>query len=122
MDIKTIRLTIAEEQLREIMQAFYTVTNIKSTLYDTEFREILTYPKEACNFCKLIRGCYADHCRQTDQQAFEFCAKYGKAYQYYCHAGLCEVILPLRNEDKIIGYIMFGQMVKEGQGCTVALS
>ena len=113
MEKQAQKLIVDINQLSAIMEAFYVVTNIKSTLYDTSFQEVLTYPRESCSFCKMVKAHHADLCYRCDMNAFAACAKEQKTISYRCHVGLFEVISPLRNGQEIIGYIMFGQMMQK---------
>ncbi len=108
---KRPRLAVDMRQLTNVMQAFYTLTNVVSTLYNADCEEILTYPPhvEHCGLCKYIRTKYLDQCQESDRQAFQTCAETGDVYAYCCHAGLYEVITPIKDKNGIIGYIMFGQ-------------
>lgn len=111
---QNIKIAVELTQLADVLKAFYTVSHIKSTLFDTEFHEVLAYPEENCEFCQIVRKKHIDRCRQSDEQAFTKCRQQQKTIGYNCHIGLYEVISPLRNGDNIIGYIMFGQMIKRG--------
>lgn len=94
------------------MKAFYTVTQIKSTLYNIDYQEILTYPVSGdhCSLCQAIRGAFVDRCKASDLRAFKTCTETEKIFEYLCHAGLYEVVFPIQDEHGIIGYIMFGQI------------
>jgi len=95
------------------MEAFYTVTQIKCTLYNIDYQEILTYPVSGdhCSFCQAIRSAFVDRCKASDLHAFKTCTESKKkVFEYLCHAGLYEVIFPIQDEHGIIGYIMFGQI------------
>ena len=111
MASKHPRLSVDMQQLSNVMQAFYTLTNVVSTLYNADCQEILTYPPhtEHCRLCKYIRTEFLDKCLESDRKAFEACSKTGEVYAYCCHAGLYEVITPIKDKNGIIGYIMFGQ-------------
>ena len=104
------RLEVDINQLKEVMQAFYIVTHIKSTLYDTDFSHIFSYPESHCSFCSTVREKYLHRCIQSDLNAFHECTKLKITYQYYCPMGLYEVVSPLLLNGEVIGYIMFGQM------------
>lgn len=99
------------QQLTNVMQAFYTLTNVVSTLYNADCQEILTYPPHSdhCGLCKYIRTEFLDKCMESDRKAFQTCAETGEIHAYCCHAGLYEVITPIKDKSGIIGYIMFGQ-------------
>ncbi len=111
MASKHPRLSVDMQQLSSVMQAFYTLTNVVSTLYNADCQEILTYPPHAehCRLCQYIRTKYLDQCQESDRLAFQTCSETGEVYAYCCHAGLYEVITPIKDKRGIIGYIMFGQ-------------
>lgn len=113
MEHQNIRIAVDQAQLAVILEAFYTVSHIKSTLFDTDFNEILTYPQGPSEFCRIVRSHHLDRCKKSDRLAFMKCRKEGTTIGYCSHIGLYEVISPLRNGDEVIGYIMFGQMIQK---------
>ena len=94
------------------MKSFYTLTGIRFVLFDTDFREIISYPKENCEFCKLMKGCPKTRrkCNYADRRSFKKCGKANSLLLYKCHAGLVEAIVPLFENGENIGYLMFGQI------------
>lgn len=100
------------EQIEMLMKSFYTLTGIRFVLFDTDFCEVISYPKENCEFCKLMKSCPKTHrkCNYADRRSFEKCEKANSLLLYKCHAGLVEAIVPLHENEKIIGYLMFGQI------------
>lgn len=100
------------EQLETLMKSFYTLTGIRFLFFDTDYQEVIAYPKESCEFCRLMKGCAKTRrkCNYTDRHSFEKCAKANSLLLYKCHAGLVEAIMPLHENEKIIGYLMFGQI------------
>ena len=65
------------EQMEILMKSFYTLTGIRFLLFDTEYREVISYPKESCEFCKLMKGCAKTRrkCNYTDRRSIEKCEK-----------------------------------------------
>ena len=59
------------EKLSSLLQDFYTVTHIRITVFDENFHEIISYPKERALFCQLIRQDECAHraCVQCDEAA-----------------------------------------------------
>lgn len=100
------------EQIEMLMKSFYTLTGIRFVLFDTEFHEIISYPKENCEFCKLIKKCPQTRrkCNYVDRRSLEKCKEMNSLLLYKCHAGLVEAATPLYENEKIIGYLMFGQI------------
>lgn len=114
MDKKGLKaLGIEREKLLEVLKAVYTLTGIKISLYDTDNHMILSYPEEQSCFCRLVREQELRRCLKDDADGFARCQAAGKLISYNCHAGLREVIAPLKQNGNILGYIMFGQMLQD---------
>lgn len=99
-------------QLEELMKSFYTLSGIRFVLFDSEFHEIISYPQYSCDFCKLMKSCPKTRrkCNYADRRSFIECEKQNSLIIYKCHAGLVEAVMPLHENEKIIGYLMFGQI------------
>lgn len=106
--------------LLETLKYFYMLTGIRTVIFDAERNEVLAYPENACQFCQSILANeeLRDRCCKSDQEAFEKCKDMENMYAYKCHAGLVEAAMPIRNENKIIGYMMLGQItdIKDKKG------
>ena len=107
-----MNLKLDIEQLESLMKSFYTLSGIRFVLFDTDFHEVVSYPKENCGFCKLMKGCPKTRrkCNYADRRSFAECEKENALIIYKCHAGLVEAVIPLHENEKIIGYLMFGQI------------
>lgn len=105
-------LQFDNSQLESLMKSFYILSGIRFVLFDNDFREIIAYPKENCDFCKLMKGCPKTRrkCNYADRHSFQECEKQNSLIIYKCHAGLVEAVMPLHENEKIIGYLMFGQI------------
>ncbi len=101
------------ESLRKIMQDFYTLSHIRIALLDCDIKEKISYPEPQCPFCAYIRETpeLDNKCYRCDDEAFKNCKKRSSPMIYTCHAGLLEVIIPVKDNDKVLCYIMFGQVV-----------
>ncbi len=115
MNLHRPRLSVDMQQLYSVMEAFYTLTQINATLLDTEHNEILAYPPGVHHgpVCQIIRANFLERCKECDRRAFEICSKTGEPHGYCCHAGLYEVVSPIKSDQGIIGYIIFGQMYNQ---------
>ncbi len=104
-------LVINENVLRKVMQDFYLLTKIRFVLFDSDFNEILAYPKEKIDFCEQIRKNveWNAKCVKCDQEGFRACAEQKKLITYRCHHGLQETVVPIFDKHGVIGYVMFGQ-------------
>lgn len=110
-----LSLTLHTEELKEILAFFYTLTGIRVVIFNAAFKEILAYPETKCQFCRQINAdaSLAERCNASNRCAFEVCKKKKDVYIYKCHAGLVEAAAPIRSENQILGYIMFGQITDE---------
>lgn len=108
-------INVDAEKLRQLMDAFYTLTGIRFILFDTAYQAILSYPESDCGFCSCMKGNSraAAHCRASDTASFEKCRREGRLIQYECHAGLIEAAAPLKDGERVIGYVMFGQVTDQ---------
>lgn len=107
-----MRLNLDINKLREILGYFYQVTGVKSSVYDRNYKKIMSYPPEHCHACKLMHDSSqaVAYCRESNLNAFEVCNKKKTTVIYKCHIGLSEVVSPLMDDGIIIGYIIFGQL------------
>lgn len=102
-------------KLWELVKEFYNLVGLKVCLYDSNEDEILFYPEKLSPFCALLREDpeMDSRCRECDRKAFAECKKSRKQYFYTCHAGLLEYMSPILYSDKVIGYLVLGQIKTE---------
>ena len=105
-------LNFDKSQLELLMKSFYTLSGIRFVLFDSDFHEIISYPQQNCDFCKLMKSCPKTRrkCNYADRHYIQECEKHNSLIIYKCHAGLVEAVMPLHENEKIIGYLMFGQI------------
>lgn len=103
------------EQMENLMKAFYEVSGIRLVLFDTNFHEVTAYPREGCSFCRMMKACpwTRRKCNYADAEAFKRCALNNSSAIYKCHAGLYEAVIPLKENEKTVGYLMFGQITDD---------
>lgn len=101
--------------LHKVMQDFYILTKIRIVIFDADFYELLSYPKDRESFCHKLRltpegeaGCYV-----SDKKGCLKCAKRKELVIYRCHAGLTEVVVPIIDRGDVLAYVMFGQVIPE---------
>lgn len=115
MKLQRPRLSVNLQQLSQVMEAFYTLTQINATLLDTDHNEILAYPPGVHHgpVCQIIRANFLERCKECDRIAYAACSRTGEPHAYCCHAGLYEVVSPIQSDHGIIGYIQFGQIYNQ---------
>ncbi|MBO5095167.1 MAG: PocR ligand-binding domain-containing protein [Lachnospiraceae bacterium] len=99
-------------KLQSLLRDFYTLTHIRITVFDDSLKELLSYPEEVSDFCKIVR---ADKeglsgCRQCDRNACDTALRRRGTYIYRCHAGLTEAVSPIFLGNLIVGYLLFGHV------------
>ena len=106
----SIKLNI--DELKKTLELFYTLSGIRIVVFDENFQEVISYPESFCPFCEKIRSLprLREKCLQSDQDAFATCRNSDGIFIHKCHAGLIEAAGSLRDHNKIIGYMMFGQI------------
>ena len=99
-------------KLHGLLEDFYTLTNIRITVFDDSFQELTSYPEDIAPFCQIIRSSREGslQCHACDQRGCEIAAKSRTLYTYRCHAGLTESIAPILMGNIVIGYLLFGHV------------
>lgn len=99
-------------KLQSLLQDFYTLTHIRITVFNDRFEELLSYPPEVADFCKIVRSDPKglENCRRCDRNACNTALRRHSTYIYRCHAGLTEAISPIFLGNLVIGYLLFGHV------------
>ena len=100
------------EKLDKLMYDFYSITGITISVWNSEFQQLSFQPREMCAFCRTIKSTEAGKlaCFLSDQELCMQCSKTDKPSKHVCHAGLIDLAFPIKYKDRILGYIMFGQI------------
>jgi len=103
------------QDLLELIKHFYVLTGMRVVLFDENYTELVSYPKDGIPFCSCMREneVFKDMCRKSDIESFKRCTETKSLTIYKCHAGLIEATAPLTDNGTVIGYIMFGQITDE---------
>lgn len=101
-------------RLSELLNDLQLLTGIWVNIFDADGRDI-RLSGNASAFCRRIQ---ADpegrrRCEDCDARAVEKCAALGRAYQYRCHAGLKEIVVPVCDQGVPIAYMVFGQLLDD---------
>ena len=101
------------ERLDKLLYDFYRLTGLTVSVWDTNLNMLGYQPKQMCSFCRKIRE-YPEgnrRCFLSDKEVFYECSRTGQPATRICHAGLIDNAVPIKFQDKILGYLMFGQAV-----------
>ena len=104
---------VSREELRRVLEDFYTLTRFKIVLFDRERRFVDSYPESMCRFCSEVRKCpeLRAECLRSDKLGFDVCDETGKPYVYECFMSAIEAIAPIYAGSTVVGYLMIGQIL-----------
>ena len=114
-------LDVMMDELKTATRDFYHLTGIKIVLYDKTRRHLYSYPESMCDFCQTVRtnDTLKQRCLMFDNIGFDTCERTRLPYIYQCHMGLLEAITPICEGEEIIGYMMMGQVLRDGEHAAV---
>ncbi len=100
------------KELEHLLEDFYRITQIRITVFDDKFQEIVSFPDSRPWFCQMIRSCEEGRrsCAKCDADACAYAARRNRTHVYRCHAGLTEAIMPLYVGKVLVGYLLFGHV------------
>lgn len=104
------------ETIREFLNHFHKITNFTISFWDNELNQLSYQPCEMPKFCRMIKSSPegARRCYLSDTHLCGRCRDSLTPETHKCHAGLVDTAVPIMFEDKLFGFIMFGQ-VKDPQ-------
>jgi AraC-like DNA-binding protein len=111
----------ALEQIRQMCTDIYDITGIKAVFYDGDMGMIYSHPNSMGAFCNCVRENpgLTEKCLACDREGFSQCRKTEEMVIYRCHMGLTEVVCPVKDNGAVAGYILFGQILSQGQKGTI---
>lgn len=102
-----------KQKLSQILEDVYELLKTPISIFDGDFCFVASYPPDGrlTEFCNMIRENpdRAARCKESDQTSCLKCKTTGQTFSYLCHAGVRETVTPIRFENEIIGYILFGE-------------
>ncbi|MBS7262359.1 MAG: PocR ligand-binding domain-containing protein, partial [Eubacteriales bacterium] len=105
-------------ELKKLLQRFYTLTHIRIVVLNADLVEVASYPNSHSAYCRILRRdpVAREKCRDCDMEACRRARRTGSTEIYRCHAGLTESVTPIRHDGAVIGYLMLGQVLQNGEG------
>jgi len=103
------------EKLDKLLSDFHAITGLTISVWDESLRQITHQPKDHAAYCSLIRSSTEGEaaCLACDRTLLARCREEGHAVSHRCHAGLVDTAFPIRFENEVLGYMMFGQIKSE---------
>jgi len=101
------------DKIMAVLKDYHTVTHIRIALLNNDYIDIAGYPNKKASLCEYIRtsGKADLKCQECDRKACAIARDTKSAYMYQCHAGLYEIIKPLRVNGLVVGYLFFAHML-----------
>ena len=107
---------VLRPDVREILGHFRSLWGVR-TAFCTPDREELCVEesKPECLYCRLLRADlgYEDDCLAQFRAKQDEAAADKKKVVYECHGGLNEVVIPVFNESRLLGFVTMGQFRTE---------
>ena len=108
-------MEINHEELKNICLDFFRLCGMEFSLWDESHNNIFSYPETHSPFCKAVRSdsMLYGKCQKCDKAGLDEVLRTKKPYIYTCHMGLTEAIVPILQDDEVVGYLMLGQIAEE---------
>ena len=102
------------EQLKKICLDFFKLAGMEFSLWDEQKNNIFSFPEAHSPFCRAVRSNRELYikCQECDNKGLEEVDKTKKSHTYCCHMGLTEGIVPIMQDNEIVGYLMLGQIAE----------
>ena len=107
-----------DEEVQRLIDSFAYCFNVKITIFSARMEEMIVgLQNPGCNYCQLIQKNlrFRYRCCRQDKLMCERCEKQNKTIVYHCYAGLSEIVVPIKIEEKLVGYGLLGQF-RTGRG------
>ena len=101
-----------DEEVQNLIDSFAYCFKVKITIFSTNMEELIVgLHNPGSHFCQLIQKQLKSRyrCFKQDKLMSERCKEKQDMLVYQCYAGLSEMVMPLRIEDTLIGYVIVGQ-------------
>lgn len=100
------------DKIKALLMDFSKITGQRIGVFDADFNEIFI-TIDHCEFCSMMRSSSKGLCRclESDHYAIEQAKKKRKMIIYRCHAGIVEACAPIYDDNELLGFVFFGQML-----------
>ncbi|MBR5449083.1 MAG: PocR ligand-binding domain-containing protein [Clostridia bacterium] len=107
-----------KQEIISVLSELYKITGFRVSLHGADYGEIAAFPKEKGAFCGLVHSIPGeiDKCGACDRAACKRALANKDTHIYTCRYGLTEAVSPLYNFGTLTGFLMMGQVYREGQG------
>lgn len=100
-----------DQKVKTMIEDIASLLNVKITFFSLDKEESLVgCHSTKSDFCTLLQEKLGkrDKCILQDERALSKCKEQNKTLIYHCHAGLTEIIIPIKNKE-IFAFAIIGQ-------------
>lgn len=110
-----MNILFQDKEVQKLLDDYQRLVGIRIAVFDTDFNELYSSPKNMSNFCACVRQnpSMDTACKYCDEKAFLLAKANKETYIYPCHLGLYEAVTPIFDNEKLLGYVMIGQMLDD---------
>ena len=106
-----------KQEIISVLSELYKITGFRVSHHGADYSEIAAFPEEKGEFCRLVHSIDGelDKCIACDRAACKRALAIKDTNIYTCRYGLTEAVSPLYNFGTLTGFLMMGQVYREGQ-------
>lgn len=107
-------IIMKKNEVTEVLRELNIATGFRLSLHNTEAEELFAYPTKMRGVCEKIQEDRAERalCKKCDNDACKRALEIGGTYSYKCRYGLTEIVTPIYNYNRLVGFLMMGQTVE----------
>ncbi len=104
-------------EITEVLKELGVATGFRISLHDASAEEICAYPAKTRRFCARVQTSPAERlmCERCDNVACKKAVELGGTYSYKCRYGLTEIVSPIYNYGRLVGFLMMGQTAESAE-------
>ncbi len=105
-------INVNVKKLDTLLLDFYRLTRMTISFWDQDFNLLSYQPHDTMGFCQLIKSSKLGNirCLKSDKYLCMLSCTTNKPQTHLCHAGLLDIAYPIKFNERILGYIMLGQV------------
>ena len=106
-----------KQEIISVLSELHKITGFRVSLHGADYSEIAAYPEKKNAFCRLVHENPEEYsaCVACDKHACREALLSKETYIYKCRYGFTEAVSPLYNFGTLTGFLMMGQVFKEGE-------
>lgn len=103
-----------KNEVTEVLRELNIATGFRLSLHNAEAEELFAYPSKMRGVCERIQEDASERilCKKCDNDACKRALEIGGTYSYKCRYGLMEIVTPIYNYNRLVGFLMMGQTVE----------